>query len=115
MMAGRAPSWCPWDLGLGPPGDEIALVRVARPPAAPGAAALFQPEPGGWPGAGVWGGNDPDRVPRNLVAVPRLEYPGRVYLNLQHRELESANGRKPEGCSPVFVRVRLEDVGALNE
>ena len=24
-MAGRAPSWCPWDLGLGPPGDEIAL------------------------------------------------------------------------------------------
>ena len=61
---------------------------------------------------GVWGGNDPDRVPRDLVAVPRLEYPGQVYLDLQPPELAGANGRKPEGCSPVFVRVRLEDVGA---
>ena len=51
-MAGRAPSWCPWDLGLGPPGDKTALVRVAGPPAAPGAPALFRLEPGGWPGVG---------------------------------------------------------------
>ena len=51
-MAGRAPSWCPWDLGLGPPGDKIALVRDARPPDAPGVPALFRPEPGGWPGVG---------------------------------------------------------------
>ncbi|MEW8688804.1 MAG: hypothetical protein AB2556_23550, partial [Candidatus Thiodiazotropha sp.] len=34
---------------------------------------------------GVWGGNNPDRVPRDLAAVPRLEYPGRVYLDLQPR------------------------------
>ena len=64
------------------------------------------------PGAGGRGGNDPDQVSRDLVAVPRLEYPGQVYLDLQPRELASANGRKPECCSPVFVRVRLEDVGA---
>ena len=59
---------------------------------------------------GVWGGNDPDWVPGDLLAVPRLEYLGQVYLDLQPRELASANRRKPEGCSPVFVRVRLEDV-----
>ena len=44
--------WCPWDLGLGPPG----VWRVARPPAArllcPGAPALFRPGPGGLPAAG---------------------------------------------------------------
>ena len=45
-MAGQAPSWCSLDLGLGPPGGEIALVHVARPPAAPSAPALFRPEPG---------------------------------------------------------------------
>ena len=50
-MAGQAPSWCSWDLGLGPPGDEIALVHVARPPATASAPALFRTEPGGWPGA----------------------------------------------------------------
>ena len=52
--AGRA-SWCSLDLGLGPPGGEIALVRVARP----GASVIFRPEPGGWPGAGVLGRQRP--------------------------------------------------------
>ena len=54
-MAGQVPSWCPWDLERGPPGAEIALVCVARPPAVPGAPALFRPEPGGWPGTGRMG------------------------------------------------------------
>ena len=58
-----------WIWGWGPPGEEIALELVARPPAAPGAPALFRPEPGGVARRlGVWGGNEPYRVPRDLAA-----------------------------------------------
>ncbi|MEW8686694.1 MAG: hypothetical protein AB2556_12845, partial [Candidatus Thiodiazotropha sp.] len=55
---------------------------------------------------GVWGGDDLDWVPRDRAAVPRLEHPGWGYLDLQPRELASANGGKPEDRPPVFVRVR---------
>ncbi|MEW8689430.1 MAG: hypothetical protein AB2556_26700, partial [Candidatus Thiodiazotropha sp.] len=52
---------------------------------------------------GVRSGNSPDRVPSDLAAVLRLEYPGWVYFDLQPRELPLANGRKPEGCPSLFV------------
>ena len=78
-MAGRAPSWCSWDLGLGPSGGEIALVRAARLPAVLGAPALFQLELGGRPGVGGLGRQQPGLGSKRFCSRPLT---GMLWLGL---------------------------------
>ena len=98
-MAGRAPSWCSLDLGLGPPGGEIALARVARP----GAPVLFRPEPGGWPGAGGLGRQRPGSGSKRPRGRPSTGIP---WPGLSRSPTPSVCQRQREESRRLSSRIR---------